>query len=162
MLISSVKNNFYEILHLLNQLKPEDYIAPHTELSNATIGEHVRHIIELYQSLVKSYDIGIVNYDFRTRNKDIQNHINMAIENIEEIIHYIDKPNKKMQLEQGVDSVTFSIETNYFRELLYNLEHSIHHQALIKVGVSKFPYVTLDHNFGVAKSTIEYRLKCAQ
>ena len=47
-------------------------------------------------------------------------------------------------------------------ELIYNLEHSIHHQALIKVAVLKNSAIQLSENFGVAKSTIEYRNQCVQ
>ncbi|AWM15238.1 hypothetical protein DI487_02065 [Flavobacterium sediminis] len=162
MLISSVKKNFCEILDFLRQLKPEDYTIQHLELSNASIGDHIRHIVELYQCLVNNYASGIVNYDFRERNVLIQTQITTAIDRIESLCCEIDKPNKKMQLEQGIDLVSFSVETNYFRELLYNLEHSIHHQALIKVAALKLSHVSLPDHFGVAKSTIEYRLKCAQ
>ncbi len=162
MLISSVKNNFCEILDFLRQLKPEDYTIQHFELSNASIGEHIRHIVELYQCLVNNYASGIVNYDFRERNVLIQTQITTAIDSIEVLRCEIDKTDKEMLLEQGVDSIVLSIKTNYFRELLYNLEHSIHHQALIKVAALKLTHVSLPDNFGVAKSTIEYRLKCAQ
>jgi hypothetical protein len=55
----------------------------------------------------------------------------------------------------------FICESNYFRELLYNLEHCIHHQALIKVAILQCETVTID-NFGVDQTTIEYRNQCAQ
>lgn len=61
-----------------------------------------------------------------------------------------------------IDGLTFRIQSNYYRELLYNLEHCIHHQALIKVAVLQFENVLLNENFGVARSTIEYRKQCVQ
>ena len=67
-----------------------------------------------------------------------------------------------MQLQQIVDGEELLIETNYNRELLYNLEHCIHHQALIKVALLQSESITVDANFGVARSTIEYRNQCAQ
>lgn len=70
--------------------------------------------------------------------------------------------NKKIELEHVVDGELNLIETNYHRELLYNLEHCIHHQALIKVAVLQCESVKIDDNFGVARSTIEYRNQCAQ
>ena len=70
--------------------------------------------------------------------------------------------NKDLVLEQGTTAVSFTVKTNYFRELLYNLEHSIHHQALIKVAVLKNKNIQLCPEFGIAKSTIEYRTQCAQ
>jgi hypothetical protein len=54
------------------------------------------------------------------------------------------------------------IESNYQRELLYNLEHCIHHQAMIKVAIIQSSLVAIDENFGVARSTIEYKKQCAQ
>lgn len=162
MLIASIKENFNEIISLLSNLENDQYTVCHQELSNATIGEHTRHIIEMYQSLLKNYENGNINYDKRERNLSIQTDKEYAIECMNEIQSKIDKPNKELILEQGIKNVNYSISTNYQRELLYNLEHSIHHQALIKVAVLKHPSIQLCENFGVAKSTIEYRNQCVQ
>lgn len=162
MLISSVKNNLSEIILLLNQLKDEEYTQKHPELSEATIGQHTRHIIELYQSLINSYEIGLVNYDLRKRNKAIENQTSEAINAIEKLLQQVEKSNKKIIIEQGTSAEKLQIESNYNRELLYNLEHSIHHQALIKVALFKLPHININRNFGVARSTIEFRLQCAQ
>jgi len=162
MLIAEIKANFIQIINLLNQLSDEEYTFCNNELSNATIGEHTRHIIEMYQSLLKCYNFGIVNYDKRERNIAIQTDKNIAIKTIDSILENIDLENIEMTLEQGIDEITFQVKTNYYRELLYNLEHSIHHQALIKVAVLKNKNITLCPEFGIAKSTIEYRTQCAQ
>ncbi|WP_320814948.1 DinB family protein [Flavobacterium sp.] len=162
MLIAAIKANFIQISKLLNQLNDKEYTYCHAELSNATIGEHTRHIIEMYQSLLKSHITGIVNYDKRERNIAIQTNKNVALNAISAILENIELENIQMTLEQGVDIVTFQVQTNYYRELLYNLEHSIHHQALIKVAVLKNKNIQLCSEFGVAKSTIEYRTQCVQ
>lgn len=162
MLITSIKENFKEIISLLSNLDNISYAFCHPELSNATIGEHTRHIIEMYQTLINNYDIGIINYDKRNRNLSIQTDIEYAINCINNMLKNLEKPNKKLILQQGIDQIYYSISTNYERELLYNLEHSIHHQALIKVAVLKHPTIQLCENFGVAKSTIEYRNQCVQ
>jgi hypothetical protein len=140
----------------------EEYTAPCADLSNATIGAHTRHIIELFQCLETSYETGIVNYDSRQRDFRIQNDAAFAAITIEALLSNINKPNKNLQLQQGVDGELLSMETNYQRELLYNLEHCIHHQALIKVALLQSATVEVDANFGVARSTIEYRKQCAQ
>lgn len=162
MLIASIKANFNQIITLLNQLDSETYSKCHLELSNATIGEHVRHIIEMYQSLLSSYSNGVVNYDKRERNILIQTNIQEAINAITFIVSTIALENKKIIVEQGISATTFSVDSNYYRELLYNLEHSIHHQALIKVALLKLNAIQIPNDFGVAKSTIEYRSQCAQ
>ncbi len=162
MIIASIKENFNEIINLLEKLDAANYTFCHPELSNATIGEHTRHIIEMYQSLLNNYESGIINYDLRERNLNIQTDKNFAINCIQSIIESLDKPNKELTLQQRLDKSIYTIASNYDRELLYNLEHSIHHQALIKVAVLKYPSIELLENFGVAKSTIEYRNQCVQ
>lgn len=162
MLLASIKENFIQIIELLNQLNDEEYVFCHSELSNATIGQHTRHIIEMFQALLNSYESGKVNYDKRERNILIQTNKLVAINTLNSILLNIELENKELILEQGVEKVTFKVQTNYFRELLYNLEHSIHHQALIKVAVLKNKNIKICNEFGVAKSTLEYQTKCAQ
>ena len=55
-----------------------------------------------------------------------------------------------------------SIASNYYREIAYNLEHTIHHMALIRVGINEVSSVVLPDEFGVAYSTIKFRQQCAQ
>lgn len=162
MLIPSIKKTLNELTCLLSQLSAADYTSQCFGLSNATIGEHTRHIIEMFQCLDKQFENGIINYDERKRDYRIQTDTAFAKETITEIINTLDKPNKTLQLQQLVDGEELLIESNYNRELLYNLEHCIHHQALIKVAVLQNEAITIDENFGVARSTIEYRKQCVQ
>ncbi|RTY95592.1 DinB family protein [Flavobacterium bomense] len=162
MLLPSINNSLNELIDLLNQLSQKEYSNSCAELSNATIGEHTRHILEMFQCLENQYDSGIVNYDKRERNARIQTDTTFAIENIVLIQQNLNKKNKNIELLQVIDGEEIRIESNYFRELLYNLEHCIHHQALIKVAILQCETVIIDPNFGVARSTIEYRNQCAQ
>ena len=162
MLIASITKTLNELLDLLSQISDTDYSCPCHQLSNATIGEHTRHIIEMFQCLENQYENGIVNYDIRKRDYLIQTNTDFAQKCILQILNQIEKPNKSLQLQQIIDGVELLIDTNYNRELLYNLEHCIHHQALIKVAVIQSETIKIDENFGVARSTIEYRKQCAQ
>lgn len=162
MLIASINNSLNELIDLLRQLPEDEYSKPCKALSNATIGEHTRHIIEMFQCVEKQYDSGLVNYDKRERNKRIQTETTFAIDCILAIQENLDRPNRKLDLQQIIDGEEILIESNYNRELLYNLEHCIHHQALIKVAIIQCETIIIDANFGVARSTIEYRNQCAQ
>jgi hypothetical protein len=162
MLIPSIHNNLNELVDLLKQLSNSEYSKPYPTLSNATIGEHIRHIIEMFQCLGNNYESGVVNYDNRQRNELVQTDVEFALIQIDTIYSSLDKENKKIELQQIIDGEELRIESNYFRELLYNLEHCIHHQALIKVAVLQNTALNVDANFGVARSTIEYRNTCAQ
>ena len=162
MLIPAIHKTLNELTDLLSQLTTEAYCSPCSELSNATIGEHTRHIIEMFQCLQNQYDSGIINYDKRQRDFLIQTNAAFAKEAITVILNQLEKPNTNLLLQQSVDGEVLLMESNYHRELLYNLEHCIHHQALIKVALIQSDTVVVDDNFGVARSTIEYRKQCAQ
>lgn len=162
MLIQSIKNNLSENIELLRQLSNEEFMQKNPELSNATIGEHMRHIIELFGCLLENYEYGLINYDDRKRDVLLQTDKNEAIAIIEKYLLELDKPNKPLSLTHNCFSPIELLQTNYFRELIYNLEHSIHHQALIKVALHSLPHIKIPSSFGVAPSTLEYRKQCAQ
>lgn len=162
MLIPSIKNSLNELIDLLEQMSNTEFSKPCQLLSNSTIGEHTRHIVEMFQCLENNYYSGIVNYDKRPRNILIQTDTTFAISQIVAIQSLLEKENRKIELQQIIDNEEVRIESNYFRELLYNLEHCIHHQALIKVAVLQSETIFVNENFGVARSTIEYRKQCAQ
>lgn len=162
MLIPAIKKTLNELSDLVSKLSDKEYCFPCYDLSNASIGEHTRHIIEMFQCLENQYEKGIVNYDNRKRDNLIQTNTAFANECIGVILNQIEKPNKNLHLQQIVDKEELIIESNYYRELLYNFEHCIHHQALIKVAIIQNATIVVDENFGVARSTIEYRNQCVQ
>lgn len=153
-LFVSVHNHLTQLISLLEQLDDSHYVNPSKPLSSATIGQHTRHIIELFQCLILHYDEGTLNYDNRKRDKRIEVDRLFAIENIQNILQNIELEDKSLQLFQSIAGIESCIDTNYYRELLYNMEHCIHHQALIKVEILNLGNIALSNDFGVAESTI--------
>ena len=165
MLTQPIQHVFVQLSETLNQLSQEEYSRSSDILMKATIGQHVRHIIELFQCLEKGYDTGLVNYEKRKRDYKIETEKQLAIDLLKEIHRNIERPNKMITLEAEdyCDEVQIvSIPSNYYRELAYNLEHTIHHMALIRVGINEVSSVVLPEEFGIAYSTIKYRQQCAQ
>jgi len=151
------------LVHVLMQLpKLNSYAAPCNALSNATIGQHTRHIIELYQCLLAGYVTGEVNYDNRKRDTALENEVSAAVDAVKEIQVNLEQPDKAVKIFCNDHDQAVSIESNYYREVLYNLEHCIHHQALIKVALLSLKDVQVAEDFGVASSTLQYRQQCAQ
>jgi hypothetical protein len=160
-----IKDVFTQLEQALTQLSDKEYMAPSKVLFNATIGQHVRHIIELFQCLEKGYDEGSVNYEKRKRDYRIETKKDLAIFLLQRIVGNMNKPNKDLCLETEdyqEEVMTVTIVSNYYRELAYNLEHTIHHMALVRVGVNDVSDIRLPDAFGVAYSTIKYRQQCAQ
>ena len=165
MLQKAINNVFLQLTASGGQLTDEQYVHQCQTLTGATIGKHVRHVIELFQSLQNGYEHGIVNYDSRKRDSRIENEKQLALSLLNEIRADLNKKDKDLSLETSYDEdsgeVVF-IKTNYNREIVYNLEHAIHHMALIRIGINEVSSVELPENFGVAPSTIRYRQECAQ
>lgn len=160
-----IQHVFVQLSESLRQLSDAEYTQPSSILFNATIGQHIRHIIELFICLEQGYDEGVVNYEKRKRDYRIETERHFAISLLKDIYDKLDKPNKSMILEAEdyTDTMeTAAIPSNYYRELAYNLEHTIHHMALVRVGIKEVSSVQLPEEFGVAYSTIKYRQQCAQ
>lgn len=161
--------NLYQLMDLLQRLSPEDYTRKPEILSGASIGQHVRHIVEFYLLLVSGSFTDVISYDKRERDIRLESNPEFAMATINAVLSGI--------LTLNVDSPVF-IEADYTtegasknriassvgRELAYCIEHSIHHQALIKAGLIALGLKELtDGHFGVAYSTIRFlENKCAQ
>jgi hypothetical protein len=156
-MIPTIQNTLQELSDLLQRLDGVQYRKPIASLSNATIGQHTRHIIELFVCLLQGYEAGKVNYDERKRDKEIETSTAKAIETLLFVQARIQQPDKPLLLVTEIGEEQMTIPSCYYRELLYNLEHCIHHQALIKVALCEMPYIDISENFGVAPSTVRYR-----
>lgn len=162
MLIQSIHSTLAAFRQVIAQLDNTTYAQPCIALSQATIGEHTRHSIEMFQCLLDHYTSGVVDYDARKRDNRIQTDVTVAQQCLEALATQLVLPNKSLLLKQSFEGITLSIATNFHRELVYNLEHCIHHQALIKVALLEFKALEVDEEFGVARSTLNYRKQCAQ
>ena len=161
----AVNNVFVQLTGSLEKLSVDQYVRPCDVLFSNTIGQHVRHIIELFQCLEKGYENGTVNYENRKRDIEIETDKFLAGKLLIQIVAGLHKPNKILQLEASYDdssAKTIFIESNYYREIAYNLEHTIHHMALIRIGISEVSSVLLSEDFGVASSTLKHRRQCVR
>ena len=154
-----------QLQEVLENLSDHQYTAPVDLLSGATIGQHVRHIVEFFQELDRGYESGTVNYDRRSRSHILEISRALAISQLMETALAVDRPDKSLELTTyvtAIDTGQVVIRTNYFRELLYNIEHMVHHMALLRIGIAIVSKVSLPAEFGVAASTIKFRQACAQ
>ncbi len=161
MFLSSI-NTLEQFKEVLKQISPESYAQECEALTNATIGQHTRHIIELYQCLIQGYEGAEICYDKRERNKKIEQDITFAILQITEIQKFLERPNKEVTVTYELGANEVALASNYYREVMYNLEHTIHHQALIKVGIHQLSECEVPESFGVAPSTMHFRKQCVQ
>jgi hypothetical protein len=148
-----------QLTEVINQLTHSDYKKPLHNLSGSSIGQHVRHIIEFYQCMMNGYEKALINYDQRVRDKMIEESREFAVQCIHKIIVDLEKVDltKNLTLEVMYDQ-SFFLNTTFERELVYNIEHAIHHMAMVKIGLKETnTALVLPVEFGVATSTIKHQ-----
>ena len=162
MTLSQAANNILQQLAgLVQQIHENDFRRPSEILNGSTVGQHIRHTIEFFLCFENGYETGIINYDKRNHDKHLESHKHAAMEAIHRSMEFVrtldhDKP---LILEVGYDvkEQFIQVETNTDRELVYNIEHAVHHMAIIKIGIRQIaPYLQLAEDFGIAASTLRY------
>lgn len=152
-----------QLENILDQIQSGDFCRPCLTLGSSTIGQHVRHTLEFFLCLEKGVASDIINYDKRGHDRQMETNKFLAIQTLGRIRNFVtsQRLDKVLQLEVGYDCHSDAcqvITTNLFRELTYNIEHAMHHMAIMKIGINEIaPYVNLDDNFGVATSTVRYK-----
>lgn len=143
-------------------LDKEGFSQQIAELSGASIGEHVRHTLEFFLCLIDGRNDGVINYDERRHDTYISQDPKLALSVIDSIQQFLHKEQADFPLKHEANYAisgddVHTMPSSFYRELAYNIEHTIHHMALIKIGILQhFDDVTLPEHFGVASSTVRY------
>lgn len=173
---NNLQNNEFSIalkailqdFHTVCDLVPNGTYNNPTDKSS--IGSHIRHILEFIQILNNNAAGGEVNYEHRVRNKLYESDPAVAklasakaIRSLENtlgtygeshIIYITETPGF------GINQV--QVTSTLGREILFAIQHSVHHFAIVKMLAEK-DNIKLPDNFGVACATQNHNLaKCAQ
>jgi hypothetical protein len=151
-----------QLANMLEQLNVQQYSGSLSVLNGSSISQHTRHIIEFYTCLLSGAKNGIIDYDARQRSLLLETDLNYTFETLQNVIEGIENIEDinlplHLAINYGIDDQHFA-ETTFLRELVYLIEHSIHHYALIRIGIQEnFHGIEIPKNFGVAYSTVQYR-----
>ena len=169
-----IKKACYNILDqvgaVIEQISDSDFVKPVQAFNGATIGQHFRHSIEFFQCLMNGYAEGNVSYDKRNHDKDIESNKLLALDALNKSKLFIEHcdTGKILDLQVSYDhdgdsDSDITVISNMAREITYNIEHIVHHMALVKIGIKEVcPYVVLPAEFGIAVSTIKYHKSQAE
>jgi len=159
-----------DLRYYLQIIDPVVYQSPLELLSGSTIGQHTRHIIEFYNCLLEQsaqQTDPVINYAKRRRDHLIESQPDHAIGFVDELCNRLQDLDSQQICfldcaEHGQEDLLVS--STIGRELIYNIEHTIHHLAIVKIALrATLPSIELPEHFGVAPSTIRHRQEaCAQ
>jgi len=143
----------------LNHISSAEYSKKIPLMSNSTIGQHTRHFVEFYLCLIHQEKDNVINYCQRKRDLLIETDPQKAITAINYIIEHLEPMNLDKHLNLYTENEDSGyIDSNVGREIYYNIEHTIHHLALIKIALKIVtPHIEIPSHFGVAPSTIKHR-----
>ncbi|MCB0374777.1 MAG: hypothetical protein KDD04_02550 [Sinomicrobium sp.] len=169
MIKETITANFQQLKDILYQLSDEQLSRKLPVLNYSTIGMHIRHIIEFYCCLMESRTTGRVDYDSRKRDIELETRSRKCIAVLDDILDFIATNSQDFPINLKADyslkkEDPIILSTTFYRELLYNIEHTVHHMAIIKIGIGELndAAIRIDENFGVAVSTIRNKTICAQ
>lgn len=153
---NSISINLCQLRGLLAKIPLSAYKTPLNVFNGAHIGMHVRHIVEFYQAVYFQKEGEPLNYDARKRNQEMERSISEACLHVEHLIDAAILKTKDRPITLVWQGGSFT--SSFSREVVYVLEHSIHHMALIKAGLLELKLGELvSADFGVAPSTLAYR-----
>lgn len=162
-LIQACSNIVNQLTQVVRQLDPATYASPSPALSYSSIGQHIRHTVEFFVCFEEGYHTGVINYDMRAHDKTIEEDKLKALSSLEGIGYFVGRLDLEKTLQLKVNynresDETETLATTAKRELVYNIEHAVHHMALIKIGIRELaPDIALPADFGIAASTIRYQ-----
>ncbi len=156
-------------IRLISLVTEEQYVFTGSPYIQSSIGQHFRHVIDMF--LVVSYpdDPSIIDYDSRRRGALVETSRDAALSELSVIKVYMnaflaDLSDAEEWLDQEVlikTEVTIdatravTLKSNKLRELVFIGAHAVHHYALISV-IAKIQGVVLEEAFGVAPATATF------
>lgn len=158
MIFIQITEQLKSLSNLLLLLNDRQYKQKIAFLGNASIGGHTRHIIELLKCATDGYNTGTVDYLNRVRDLSIESDKSVAMQELSLMAEQIIQSDRKMNLvvESCEENALNYVTTTYFREIVYNAEHTIHHLALIRVALREMQLEIVGDDFGMAYSTMKY------
>lgn len=149
-----------QVLHLLDQVQPDQYAFPLDVLNDASLGQHFRHILEFYHCVLAGVASNLVDYASRKRDQMLEQDLGYAIGAYQQLEEDLSGLDENTMISVKADfSASFRpiVQSTIGRELMFAYDHAVHHLAIIKIGLQhSLPGLVFDQNLGVAPSTLKH------
>lgn len=127
------------------------------------VGAHLRHVIEHYWALLRPASAGVVDYDARARDRELEQSPVLARAQLlaiqRELARWshatLDAPVRVRGQAGLAGDIGFSAQSSIGRELVFIASHAIHHFAVLHQHC-KVHGLVLDADFGKAPATVAH------
>ena len=155
---------------LVDSLTDEQYTRVPDEFVSSSIGQHFRHILDLYQAVLQPTRLcgtgaeppPVLDYDQRRRGSSIETCRQSAIDEMRAIRRELKRrasdPDQRVGVRTEVCLDTarpIALDSTLARELAFASCHATHHYALAAV-IAKLQGVKPDSTIGLAPATASY------
>jgi len=149
------------LARLLERLPDDAYAEPNEPASRASVGAHVRHVLDFCVCLAHGAATGTVDYEHRERERAIEIDRTAALARIDSLRGALLEVGARGELELEVlvvdaDGSEGRGRSSLVRELDAALSHSVHHFAIIAL-LLRVRGIEAPADFGVAPSTLRFQ-----
>jgi uncharacterized damage-inducible protein DinB len=149
-----------QLIDLVRGMSAAQYQRPFGLQGQQTIGKHVRHIVDHYESFLRhSPATGpmLVNYEHRLREASLETTPGVACDRLRKLCDNLQQLldadlQNAVQVEYPTNRATSSLSSSVGRELTFLSSHTIHHMAIIGLLAEQLD-LQAEPDFGVAPST---------
>ena len=170
-LIDANLHFLHQAIELVNRLEDTCYSRCEPGFYNSSIGAHLRHCLEHYESFVNGVEKGQIDYDARKRDPAVETQTQAARERIETLTGFFQSlkitndvsqamPELQVKMDCGEDRPDGACAelqpSSMGRELQFLVSHTVHHFAMIR-SLCVSNGADICDTFGVAPSTLKHR-----
>ncbi len=140
--------------------------APHSTPPFAgPVGAHLRHVVEHYEALVNGLTLGMVDYDGRPRDRQIETNPTLARDRLlglrqvlgQWTLDMLDRPVQVLGQGGITGDFDFCVTSSVGRELAFLASHAVHHFALLAEHLQRHG-VRVPAHFGKAPGTVANKI----
>jgi hypothetical protein len=145
---------------VLEAIDDRDYARPVPGIPTLRVGAHLRHVLEFYECFLDGLSSGVVDYENRRRDRDVEMSRAAGLARIEELTRRLDRlvgfDRGKAVRVYAEDAPGTWVASTAGRELQVLSSHTVHHYALIAATLQALG-LPVHASFGVAPSTLRHR-----
>ena len=155
-----------QLIDFIDSLTDADYQYRAQPWFDNAIGQHLRHVVDLYQALINQHTNTVVDYDVRRRGASVEKCRTTGLKELNEIRLWL----QNLPAERIEQSVTISTEvaitsqqievfqSSFGRELCFASSHLTHHLAMMVI-IAKLAGKAVESALGLAPATASFLRK---